>query len=71
VQENIILKKEVLSFGVRAKELDRQYEINNNSDLDNGVYNNFAYKSLTSSGDGVNYERVNEDVIEGAPEDDD
>jgi hypothetical protein len=56
----VIEKTSVLNFGIRAKELDRQYEINNNSDLDNGVYNNFAYKSPTSSGEGK-YERVNEE----------
>jgi hypothetical protein len=71
VEDNIIDKKSVLAFGVRAKELDRQYEINNNSELDNGVYNNFAYKSPTTEGDEENYERVNEHVDENAVMDDD
>ena len=27
-----------IKFSVKVKEIDRQYELNNNADLDNGVY---------------------------------
>ena len=37
----MILPKRVLKFAPKCKDLDRQYEQNNNADLDNGVYNNF------------------------------
>jgi hypothetical protein len=48
VKEMITNKNKLIKFGPKAKELDRQYEMNNNCELDNGVYNNFAYKSPTS-----------------------
>ena len=31
-------KKQVMKFAAKAKEIDRQYEANNNAELDNGVY---------------------------------
>jgi hypothetical protein len=36
----LIVPKRVLRFAPKVKDLDRQYEHNNNADLDNGVYNN-------------------------------
>lgn len=36
----MIVHKRVLKFAPKVKDLDRQYEHNNNADLDNGVYNN-------------------------------
>lgn len=38
--KRMILPKRVLKFAPKVKDLDRQYEHNNNADLDNGVYNN-------------------------------
>lgn len=35
----------VLKFARRCREIDRQYEFNNNGDLDNGVYHNKVYNS--------------------------
>lgn len=40
--KKMILPKRVIKFTPKCKDLDRQYEHNNNADLDNGVYNNFA-----------------------------
>ncbi len=37
----MMVPKKVLKFNPKCKDLDRQYEQNNNADLDNGVYNNF------------------------------
>eukprot|EP00826_Nyctotherus_ovalis_P037571 TRINITY_DN3435_c0_g1_i9.p1 TRINITY_DN3435_c0_g1~~TRINITY_DN3435_c0_g1_i9.p1 ORF type:complete len:551 (+),score=144.98 TRINITY_DN3435_c0_g1_i9:87-1739(+) len=34
-------KKDVVRFGAKARDLDRQYERNNNGEVDNGVYNKF------------------------------
>jgi hypothetical protein len=36
----LIVPKKILKFAPKVKDLDRQYEHNNNADLDNGVYNN-------------------------------
>lgn len=30
--------KNVIKFSAKVKEIDRQYELNNNAELDNGVY---------------------------------
>ena len=32
--------KRVIRFTAKIKEIDRQYEMNNNAELDNGVYHN-------------------------------
>ena len=31
----------MIKFGPKVRDIDRQYEINNNADLDNGVYHKF------------------------------
>ena len=36
------MPKRILKFAPKLKDLDRQYEHNNNADLDNGVYNNIG-----------------------------
>lgn len=38
----MIVPKRILKFAPKVKDLDRQYEHNNNADLDNGVYNNIG-----------------------------
>jgi hypothetical protein len=37
--KELIVPRKVLKFAARCKEIDRQYEKNNNCELDNGVYN--------------------------------
>lgn len=38
-------KKLMIRFAARCRDQDRQYEINNNGELDNGVYHKFVYSS--------------------------
>lgn len=38
-------KKLMIKFAARCRDHDRQYEINNNGELDNGVYHKFVYSS--------------------------
>jgi len=38
-------KKSLIKFAARCRDQDRQYEINNNCELDNGVYHKFVYSS--------------------------
>ena len=38
----MIVPKKYLKFAPKCRDVDRQYEQNNNADLDNGVYNNCA-----------------------------
>ena len=37
-------------MGLKCKDVDRQYEKNNNSELDNGVYNKFVGESENAQG---------------------
>ena len=37
---NFVLSESV-KFGPRVREIDKQYEINNNADLDNGVFHKY------------------------------
>lgn len=36
--KELIASRRIIKFGARVRDIDRQYEINNNADLDNGVY---------------------------------
>jgi hypothetical protein len=40
--KEMIVPKRCLKFAHKCRDVDRQYEQNNNADLDNGVYNNCA-----------------------------
>ena len=44
-------KKDILKFAARCRDQDRQYEINNNAELDNGVYHKFVYSTKDSKPD--------------------
>ena len=37
----MIQSKACLKFSHKCREIDRQYEVNNNAELDNGVYHEF------------------------------
>jgi hypothetical protein len=39
--KELIEDRKIIKFGARVRDIDRQYEINNNADLDNGVYHKF------------------------------
>ena len=39
----------MIKYANKVKDLNRQYEMNNNCDLDNGVYNKFVNQSSSSS----------------------
>lgn len=53
-----ILKKKILKFKGRVKELDREYEKNNNGDLDNGVYNRNTESLLESVQDSIQVNKL-------------
>lgn len=36
----MIIPRRVIKFATKCRDFNRQYENNNNADLDNGVYNN-------------------------------
>ena len=38
LMEQLLVDRAAVKFSARVKEIDRQYELNNNADLDNGVY---------------------------------
>ena len=45
----MILPKNCIKFSAKVKEINRQYELNNNADLDNGVYHQVE-NNTTSQG---------------------
>ena len=57
----------VLNFARRCREIDRQYEFNNNGDLDNGVYHKFINNTdeQDDSGDenGNADEEIDKDLL--------
>ena len=38
--KELMMPRRVIRFAAKVKEFDRQYEMNNNAELDNGVYHN-------------------------------
>jgi hypothetical protein len=52
VKELIVDKHMVVKFGVRVKEIDKNYELNNNCNLDNGVFNKFAQAAEKQAHEG-------------------
>ncbi len=40
-----MVDKRIIKFAPRVKDINRQYEMNNNCELDNGVYNKFLKQS--------------------------
>ena len=60
VEENMEDKDRMMRFEVKVGELDRQYEINNNGELDNGVYNKFVNNSIRNDDDG---DKANEELM--------
>ena len=45
ISQSEIVEKKCIKFAPRAKDVDRQYELNNNGEVDNGVYNKFIKQS--------------------------
>jgi hypothetical protein len=64
---NLIMEKMmILNFARRCREIDRQYEFNNNGELDNGVYHKFINNTeeQEDSGDeNANQEDVDKDLL--------
>lgn len=60
VEELLEMKKKIFRFEIKCRELDRQYEMNNNGELDNGVYNKFVNNSIRNDDDG---DKANEELI--------
>ena len=46
----------IMRFDAKVRDIDRQYEINNNGELDNGVYNKFVNNSIRNDEEGENAE---------------
>ena len=51
IYEILYPKNEVLRLNAKCRDVDRAYEINNNGELDNGVYNKFAKQSKENRGE--------------------
>jgi hypothetical protein len=40
--ENLLADRRAIKYAPRVKDINRQYEMNNNGEVDNGVYNKFV-----------------------------
>jgi hypothetical protein len=49
IDQNMMADKRVIKYAPRVKDINRQYEMNNNCELDNGVYNKFVKASSDGS----------------------
>lgn len=45
IEDNLYTKNEIIKYAAKCRDVDRQYEMNNCWELDNGVYNKFVYNS--------------------------
>ena len=52
IKDLILDKHHVIKFGMRVKEIDKNYELNNNCNLDNGVFNKFAQAAEKQAHEG-------------------
>ena len=62
----MIVPKKVVKFGAKCRDLDRQYEQNNNDELDNGVYNQCADDDDDDAVDPVSRSVSKEDSLKGS-----
>ena len=56
IDERLIYDRRVIRYAPRVKDINRQYELNNNQEVDNGVYNKFVKQSQSDDGDGLSQE---------------
>ena len=59
--ENLLEERKAIKLGAKVREVDRQYEKNNNCEVDNGVYNKFAFDSKCQDPNNLNPLASNED----------
>ena len=60
----IMCSKNVIKFGPKVREIDRQYEINNNADLDNGVYHKVEAKEDIKVGEELETGEMDDEEAE-------
>lgn len=48
--KELLLPRSVIKFGKAVREIDKQYEVNNNQELDNGVYHDYWVKDQPEDG---------------------
>ena len=62
------MDKKIIKWAGKVRDVDRQYEKNNNCDVDNGVYNKFAYDSQSQEKEvsELNPLECNEESLEEA-----
>ena len=56
-------KKASIRFAARCRDQDRQYEINNNGELDNGVYHKFVYSSRDGNAQDNSFSKGTEEGL--------
>ena len=62
--KDLMQSRHCIKMGGRVKEIDRQYELNNNADLDNGVYHKIEEKEPPKLEEpGTTFGKRKKDVI--------
>lgn len=49
IDVDMLVDRKCIKFAARVKDIDRQYEINNNCEVDNGVYNKFVKQTTQNN----------------------
>ena len=49
IDHKMIVDRKVIKYAPRVKDIDRQYVMNNNGEVDNGVYNKFVRQSTENA----------------------
>ena len=62
--KKLLIEKDLLTFSIKAKELNYQYELNNNKEVDNGVLINSKSVANSSSSSFSNNTKRNEKFLE-------
>ncbi len=57
--KELLIEKKPVKLCSKVRDVDRQYEKNNNCEVDNGVYNKFAYDSESNAGESKNSQSLN------------
>ena len=57
----LIESKKIIKFGPRVRDIDKQYEINNNADMDNGQFHQCAADGAEEGGGGQEQQNEQQD----------
>lgn len=66
--KELIADRRIIKFGPRVRDIDKQYEINNNADLDNGVYHKYDEEEEEQQRDSQKGQKESDEDSENDPD---